>query len=118
MANNLGRSYTRKLTRHPVPMAVAVSDAISNIAIGRLVNVHLEGLMVVGKKNLPNNNLYQLQLHLPDKINDRTNIDIGVDCLWSRSNDDETIFWAGCRIIDISDAALTDLKSLITLIEQ
>jgi hypothetical protein len=97
-------------------MAVEVSDAITSLVVGRLVNVHVEGLMIVGEHNLPNNNLYQFVLQLPAEINGQSRIDLGVDCLWSRSNDDQTQFWAGCRIIDISDTALENLKSLINLL--
>lgn len=117
MVETQGRPYERKLKRYSVSMVVDVHDAVNRTYIGRLVNIHQEGLMVVSEEQLPCNNLYQLELHLSQAIGDRDKIALGVDCLWSRRNDEGTMFWAGCKVIDVSDAALVDLAALIELIK-
>jgi hypothetical protein len=99
-------------------MAVDVHDAVNRIYLGRLVNIHQEGLMILGGEQLPHNNLYQLELQLSQPINGHDHIALGVDCIWSRRDEESTMFWAGCKVIDISDEALMDLAALIELIKQ
>ncbi len=103
----------RKRHRHSLLTAVAVYDHDQESFLGRLVNVHEEGLMMMGNRAFESEHIYQLDLHLADPIDDRTRIHLAADCLWTRE-EDEYMHWAGCRIIDISDQAMTDLKVLIS----
>lgn len=107
------RAYQRKLKRHQLSAAVEVYDLVGGQHIGRLVNIHSEGLMIVGGVALSDDKLYQLELHLPREVNGRNKIPLGVDCLWTRSAEENKMHWAGGRIIDASDDALADIAALI-----
>lgn len=116
MAESQGRPYKRRLERHDISITVDVLDAVNDALVGRLVNIHKEGLMLVGKQQLLQSNLYQLELQMSSAINGRNKIYLGVDCLWSRSDNEGAMYWAGCKIIDISEEGLVDLENLIGLI--
>lgn len=102
----------RRLPRHFLTEPIAVLDRLSQAPLGSLVNIHREGLMVVGSYAFEQERLYQLELQLPVAINAGDNISLGVDCLWSRSEDSQ-MFWTGFKIIDASEQALLDIDELI-----
>lgn len=103
----------RGLRRHTLSQPVDVLDRLSQSSLGRLVNIHREGLMVVGSYPFVDERLYLLELLLPESVNGRKTIPLGVDCLWSRSDDSQP-HWAGFKIIDASDEALQDIDVLIS----
>src|SRR3982751_5474611 len=91
----------RMLHRHTLNADVDVYDSLRDIYLGRLVNIHSQGLMLVGDVPLEEDRLYELDLHLPDlENNSRQVIRIGVDCLWTRSADQNGKNWTGFTIID------------------
>lgn len=104
----------RRLERYALSESVNVYDRLSQSFMGQLVNVHEEGLMIMGNHAFTDERIYQLDLHLPTPVNGREFISVGVDCLWSRS-EDAHVHWAGCKIIDASDEAQRDIAALIKL---
>lgn len=102
----------RSLQRHALSEPVDVFDRLSQSLLGRLVNIHREGLMVMGSYPFDAERLYLLELKLAESINGRASIPLGVDCLWSRSEESQ-MHWAGFKIIDASEEALGDIDTLI-----
>lgn len=102
----------RSLPRHVLSEPIAVLDRLSQSSLGRLVNIHREGLMVVGSYPFEHERLYQLELQLPAAISGGGTIPVGVDCLWSRCADSQ-MFWTGFKIIDASEQALLEIDELI-----
>lgn len=118
MAESLERSYNRRLRRHSIDsMLVEVFDRDTQIYLGRLVNLHREGLMLMGDVTLNADKLYHLDLHLPKLINGSDHIQFTADCLWSKDSEDHSKHWAGCSILDISPQALMDIEALVIAIE-
>lgn len=108
----------RRLKRHALSGPVNVYDYLSKTFLGRLVNLHSEGLMIMGHYPFEDGKIYQLDLYLPEPIQGREFISLAVDCLWTRGEDDERVYWAGCKVIDISDQAREDLQQLIEWLGQ
>jgi hypothetical protein len=106
------KAEQRKLPRHVLSGPVNVYDRASQSFLGRLVNVHTEGLMIMGNHPFTADCIYQLDLQLPQAIDGCDMIPLGVDCLWSRSEDTH-VHWAGCKIIDASEEALNQIEKLI-----
>lgn len=115
VSDSTGGVNKRRLTRHPVEEGVVVRDEVSGQDVGRLANIHNEGLMVMGDVALVPENLYQLSLRLPKDINGHRFIGVGVDCLWVRDSGDDNAptFWSGCQIIDCSAEARSVIETLI-----
>ncbi len=116
--SDIERAYERRLTRHAVSSVVDIYDKDRETYIGRLVNIHQEGLMLMGDVRLEIDHLYQLQLQLPSPINGRSVVSMGVDCLWTRASEDNRQHWSGFHIIDISDEALADILCLIEAMDE
>lgn len=111
-----GFSNGRLLERHSISGAVDVYDSLRDVYIGRLVNIHTQGLMVLGDVPLEEDKLYKLDLHLPEYINERNSIHMGVDCLWTRNADYNSKHWSGFTIIDISPQGAEDILGLIKIL--
>lgn len=103
----------RSLKRCAVHQDIDVVDLVAERKLGKLVNIHREGLMIIGDVPLKADSLYQLSLRLSESIEGQGEIQVGVDCLWIRTSDDHNQFWAGCHIIDISAQNLKLIDSLV-----
>jgi hypothetical protein len=112
MPSDLNR---RGLTRHKLGVQVEVVNQITGVTLGVLVDIHLEGFMLMGSEQLKPEYLYQIKLRVdgPDGSLDEC-IELGIDCLWARAMAQENRFWAGCRIIDVSPDAREKLAQLIS----
>lgn len=105
--------HQRQRERYAIEDAVDVYDNLRDIYLGRLVNIHHQGLMIIGDQPLEEDKLYKLDLHLPHPINGRNSIHLGVDCLWTRNADHNGKHWAGFTIIDASPQGTEDIDTLI-----
>lgn len=106
----------REMERYALADAVDVYDRDRDIYLGRLVNIHSRGSMLVGDQPLEEERLYQFDLHLPRPVNGRSIIHIGVDCLWTRNATHNGKHWAGLAIIDVCPEATEDIGGLIELL--
>ncbi|MDX2349327.1 MAG: PilZ domain-containing protein [Porticoccus sp.] len=105
----------RSLTRHKLGAQVEVVNQITGVTLGVLVDIHLEGFMLMGSEQLKSEHLYQIKLRV-DGLDGSLDegIELGIDCLWARAMAQEDRFWAGCRIIDVSPEAREKLAQLIS----
>lgn len=102
----------RGLERHIINCDVDVYDSLRDIYLGRLVNIHTMGLMIVGDVPLEEDKLYEIDMHLPQ---DNQVLRLGVDCLWARAADQSGKHWTGFNIIDVSPSAAEEIRKLIAL---
>lgn len=108
----------RSLSRYQLGAKIEVINQLTGVSLGILVDVHLEGLMLMGAEQLQPEHLYQVKLQPAGVASDQAGVDfaeleLGLECLWTRSMAQEGRFWAGCRIIDISSDASLNLEQLI-----
>lgn len=113
MTHNCSREHDRELERHIIHGDVDVYDCLRDLYLGRLVNIHAQGFMMVGDVQLEEDHLYTLDLHLPEPINDQMVIHLGVDCLWTREADLVGKHWTGFSIIDASSQAVQAIQRLV-----
>lgn len=109
MADLIERKYERKEPTQPV----TIIDVINGGEFGELVNVSVEGIMVMTDKEIPTQSIYQLSLQLHSEIQGSSTVELGGDCLWCRKIENFHRYWAGFQIIDASDLALEQLQELI-----
>lgn len=104
----------RALERHSIVGDVDVYDGLRDIYIGRLVNIHVQGMMIVGDIFLEEDRLYEIDMHLPATSKHPGSVlRIGVDCLWIRSADQDEKHWTGFSIIDASPQVAEEIRQLI-----
>ena len=103
----------RRHERVQITSPLQVIDTISDEVLGLVVNLSLEGLMLLGEKLVVDGAVYQIKMPLAGEGSPE--LSAGIECLWSSEADSETKNWSGYRIIDIDD----DNRSLLTkVIEQ
>jgi hypothetical protein len=108
--------HQRAHARYDIHAHVDVYDRLRDIYLGRLVNIHSEGLMLVGDVAVEEDRIYTLDLHLPVPIAGCGSLQLGVDCLWVRTADQEDKFWAGFAIIDLAPEAAEIIRQLVELL--
>lgn len=113
--SDLERHYQRRLERKAISGVVEIYDTNRDFYVGRLVNIHCEGLMLMGDVALEPEHVYQLDLQLPTPLLDESVIHLGVDCLWVRDPEGSTTAWSGCHIIDASEKARQQIEALLEL---
>ena len=113
MIHHCSREHDRELERVNIGGNVDVYDAMRDLYLGRLVNIHAQGLMIVGDIGLEEDRLYTLDLHIPEKLSGCGVMQLGVDCLWARDADLAGKFWTGFSIIETSVENTETIKLLI-----
>ena len=102
----------RSHNRVEVSEIIRVTDRQTATHLGRLVNISEEGFMLLGPQPVPVDSILQLSLEFESGTNSETPILIGVECLWCHASSDQSQYWAGFYIIDISDADLARVRHL------
>ena len=103
----------RKSGRHIVPVDVDIYNVFDNSHIGLLVNIAVDGLMIIAEREIAVDSILQFEMKFPAELNMPSRIVIGVDCLWSEPAIETGKYWAGFHIIDISEKDTGSLRSLI-----
>lgn len=116
--SNPEEEHHRRLERHAISGVVEIYDSNRDKYLGRLVNIHHEGLMVMGDGELQADHVYQIDLQLPESIAGSDHLHLGIDCLWSRVVEVTNTHWAGCQIIDLSDLAREQINVLVERLEK
>lgn len=112
MSDLSSQNYDRALHRHVVSGDVDVYDSLRDVYLGRLVNIHTQGLMLVGDVPLEEDRLYELDMHIPHATGKQV-LRIGVDCLWTRAADQNGKHWTGFSIIESTPHATEEIHKLI-----
>ena len=102
----------RGRNRVEVSEVISVTDRQTGETIGQLVNISEEGFMLLGTQTVTEDNIFQLSLAFDHASGNTSPIQIGVESLWCHASDDQTQFWSGFYIIDISDEDLERVRHL------
>ena len=102
----------RGRNRVEVSEVIYVTDRQTGESLGQLVNISEEGFMLLGKQAVSEDSIFQLSLEFDNDSGSSSPIQIGVESLWCHESDDQTQFWSGFYIIDISDEDLERVRRL------
>ncbi len=83
---------------------VSVSDAIGGQRLGLLGNLSRHGLMLIAAQPFEEEQLCQVMLAMPVADSVPRELELGVQCLWCEEAATAGTWWAGFRIVDISEA--------------
>ena len=95
----------RRSVRHQLNVQVDVVDQFSRDFLGVLVDIHPEGLLMMGGLSFRPDRLYQVALVPRTADHQLDVIPMGIDCLWTRAMGQQDRVWAGCQIIDLAEQA-------------
>ena len=107
----------RRATRKRANFTCEVIDVISDQVIGHLGDLSINGLMLIGSRRPENGAILQLRLPLYGVEARPHEVEIGVQAMWHRGAANPGQIWAGYRIIAISDAHATTLRTWLALPE-
>lgn len=91
----------RQSLRKPPSRPVEVLDLVSGRPLGRIGNLSIDGLLLIGQRPLPANALFQLSFNLPSETGAHP-LEVGVCEQWGEKAAAPGQFWTGFHIIDIS----------------
>lgn len=100
MSTSEHRRGLRKSTLDPVE----VSDVLTGENLGRIGNLSRDGMMLIGRRQLTENALYQVRFRLPDRDGNMHTLEAGLHEMWSEPAAIPGQHWAGMRIIALSEA--------------
>lgn len=92
----------RRSTRKRTSEAILVTNAMTGATLGKIGNLSVDGMMLIGTASILEGSLFQVQFLLRDQQGQARRFEIGIQCLWSEATRAEKSHWAGCRIVDIS----------------
>ena len=91
----------RRSKRRNPDHVIHVTNAMTGGSVGRIGNLSIDGLMVIGNTPLHDDALYQFSFQLPDDAGKPHTVELGVHEQWGETAASGQ-HWAGFRIIDIS----------------
>jgi len=106
------KNEQRKLTRVSIPDHPQIFDAHSGTTVGQLVNLSVEGLMMMSQTAVNPGTLLQLKIPLQCN-NEVIDIQLGAESLWCDETDDTGVCWTGLHIIDISPEHQEIISTLV-----
>lgn len=103
----------RKHPRKRVDRPLKVNDLDRGEILGHLVDVSLNGLMLISSDPIDVNRVFQVSLELPDGIDDGQAALFGAESLWREVSNEPGKSWVGFQIIDISPENAEKVRRLI-----
>ncbi|MEO7149053.1 MAG: PilZ domain-containing protein [Rhodanobacteraceae bacterium] len=100
----MSTSEQRRALRKRALEPIEISDALTGENIGRIGNLSRDGMMLICRRVLNEDALYQLRFRLTDNDGRTHLLEAGVHELWSEPAAVPGQHWAGLRIIAMSDA--------------
>jgi hypothetical protein len=104
----------RKHARKHIGCAFKVSDINSKQVIGCMVDLSENGFMLLTDKVHGAGTVLQLRVDFPSEVDGVSYIELGAESLWADAANKPKHFWAGFRIIDLSDSAAATLAVVIS----
>lgn len=102
----------RRLERKPVEVSVVAHNGIDDEPLGKLVNIHEEGLMIMSEGPLETEKIYQLELVLNEAIDQQNSIPLVADCLWQSPASTDGSYWVGFKIVEVSNKSIALIERL------
>jgi hypothetical protein len=103
----------RKVRRRSLLFDFEVVETATGTAVGRIVNISLEGLMLIATQRQINDMVLDLQIKLPEMIFGKTTIDCKAKCMWCKKNENTDFYEAGFHLFELPD---DDIKAIVGLI--
>ncbi len=81
--------------------------------LGRLVNLHAQGLLMLVSKPLDSDQTHNIVIKLFEPIDDECSISLSIDGAWSQEATTEATYWVGAVIVACSQSSKKRLSKLL-----
>jgi hypothetical protein len=103
----------RKVRRRSLLYDFEVIEKSSGYSVGRIINISLEGLMLISTERQMNDTISELSIKLPEKIFGKDTIDCKAKCMWCKKGENTEFFEAGFHLFELP---ADDIKTIVGLI--
>lgn len=109
-----GKQSDEKRSRERIYIngSVLVFDTMRDVELGKLVNLHEDGFLLISNEPIEEGSIYQLKFYPQPPIDGVSEVSVGAECLWLDETGSGEQVWAGFHIMDISSEGLTSIKDL------
>jgi hypothetical protein len=105
----------RKVRRRSLLYDFEVVDSATGRSVGKIVNISLEGLMLIATESQISDAVLDLQIKLPEKISGKNDINCKAKCMWCKKSEHTDFYEAGFHLFELPD---DDIKAIVSLITQ
>ncbi len=103
----------RKVRRRSLVFDFEVVEASSGLSVGRLINISLEGMMLISTERHMSDTVLELSIKLPETIFGKNHIDCKAKCMWCKKNEKTDFFEAGFHLFELPE---DDIKAIVSLV--
>lgn len=90
-----------------------VFDRENDRFIGRVLNMSLDGLMLVSMEPAKVSDGFKCRMALPEKIDDFNQIEFDAECKWCRKNDESNMYESGYKMKNVSKKDREIIRELL-----
>jgi hypothetical protein len=117
MAANILVSEKRELPRRELLYYLKVNELLSSQELGRLVDIHTKGILLIAHDCLTVGKDYLISIELPKALSDQGYSQIGAKarCVWVQPSQAKPFNESGLMFIDTNEEAKKSINLLIDL---
>lgn len=93
--------------------ALQIRDLDRESVLGDLMDIGLEGLLLIGFEIIPTNRVYRLAVEIPEEFGCGAWAEFGAESLWTEASLEPGRYWTGFHIIDISPKNQARIRCLL-----
>jgi hypothetical protein len=115
MSQGMILSEKRLLERRELIYYLRVRDSSNNAELGRMVDIHRQGLLLMGDKKIPASHNYELAIEMPKAMRDQGihNVIVNAQVMWARPSQTTSFLETGFMFLEPSPQAYRTIDRLI-----
>ena len=103
----------RRLERHHVSNSLEVFDLDTGDHLGRVVDLHVEGLMLLSDRPVDLFRCFALQVNLPMRLNGVHEFLLDAETLWNRQSLNGQQYWTGMHFTNLPEASRQRIEKMV-----
>ncbi|MEA3351585.1 MAG: PilZ domain-containing protein, partial [Chloroflexota bacterium] len=103
----------RELKRRHLIYYLRVFDQKTNQIVGHLVNINLDGIMLISEEPIETDALFHLKMTFPSQIFGKENLEFIAKSVWSKHDVNPDFYDTGFKLQDIKWDDVSTIKELI-----
>lgn len=103
----------RKSVRRRVSSVLEIQNRQTMQTLGRIMDLSVEGFMLLAKQEMLPNQQYELILNLPEAIKFHRSIELIAECRWCQPSNTAGYFGAGFSVISVDVLKRDAWKQLV-----
>ncbi len=103
----------RKLKRRHIVFYSRVFDRNTGALLGHLMDITIEGLMLISDIPITTGITYHLRMDLPEDVMTKAYLSLDADCLWCRPDINPAFYNAGFRVLNMKKEDVDLIENMI-----